>query len=186
MPSPRRRPNAWMSSSRCTRPQRQRRELRPKRPRRSVIASSSDFDDHLRPGGQPLEEAVVAELPALDQRRREPADEVSRVLEHRMGQVDAGEDAPRVAAERAQRVLREPRHERLVDGRLHAVRVHDRVPRRRGAGAPTRPTGSRSASRSSRRTTWRAGGQTRSICARAMYGRSTTRSESSSPIRNAR
>src|ERR1035438_10850623 len=42
--SPRRRPKAWMSSSRWTRPHIQRRELRPRRPRRSVIASSRDLE----------------------------------------------------------------------------------------------------------------------------------------------
>ena len=45
-----------------------------------------------------------------------------------MGEVDAGEDAPRVAADGTQRVLGEPRHERFVDRRLDAMRVHDRVP----------------------------------------------------------
>ncbi len=73
---------------------------------------------HLSPGRQTLEQPVVTELPALDQRRREPADEVPRVLEDWVGQVDAGEDTPGIAADRAQRVLCQTGHERLVDGRL--------------------------------------------------------------------
>src|SRR6202035_3280609 len=57
---------------------------------------------HLRPGRQALEQAVVPELPAFDQRRGQPADEVTRVLKDRVRQVDTSEDPPRVAADRAQ------------------------------------------------------------------------------------
>ncbi len=85
---------------------------------------------HFGPGGQALEQAVVAEFPALDQERRQPAHQVARILEDRVGEIHTGEDPPGVTADRVQRVLREPGHEGLVDGRLDPAWVHHRVPRR--------------------------------------------------------
>ena len=54
---PRRRPKAWMSSSRWTRPQRPATRVASERPRRSLMASSSDFDTTsaqvVRPSNRP-------------------------------------------------------------------------------------------------------------------------------------
>ena len=96
---PRRRPNAWISSSRCTRPHLQRPRTAPEASAEVGHRVVERPRHHLGPGCEPLEESVVAELPALDQERGEPAHDVARILEDGMGEVDTGEDPPRVAAD---------------------------------------------------------------------------------------
>ena len=119
-----------MSSSRWTRPHIQRRELRPKRPRRSLIASSSDFDTTSAQVVRP------SNRPSSPSSQRSISDGVSRPTRF-PGYWKTGWERSTPARMRqalpqigAQRVLGETGHERLVDGRLDAVRVHDRVPLR--------------------------------------------------------
>src|ERR1017187_2334379 len=79
---------------------------------------------HLVPGGEAVEHRLVACFPPFHEHGHRPACEVGGIHKERVLEVEAGGDAPGVATERAESVLGESAHERLVHSGVAPVGSH--------------------------------------------------------------